>query len=142
SLARSIASRRARVSSSTTAASRRSSAAPRTSKSSPCLPTAERSMDRTERIARFHEAIAERTVIIDGAMGTMIQSYGLDEAAYRGSDLRDHPKSLKGCNDLLCLTKPDVVEEIHARYLDAGAEILETNTFNATRLNPGQYGLE
>jgi 5-methyltetrahydrofolate--homocysteine methyltransferase len=99
-------------------------------------------MDRTERIARFHQALAERIVIIDGAMGTMIQSYGLDEAAYRGTDFRDHPKALEGCNDLLCLTKPEVVEEIHARYLDAGAEILETNTFNATRFNLGEYGLE
>jgi 5-methyltetrahydrofolate--homocysteine methyltransferase len=98
-------------------------------------------MDRTERIARFHDALAERIVIIDGAMGTMIQSYRLDEAAYRGSDFRDHPSSLQGCNDLLCLTKPDVVQEIHARYLDAGAEILETNTFNANRFNLAEYGL-
>jgi 5-methyltetrahydrofolate--homocysteine methyltransferase len=99
-------------------------------------------MDRTERIARFHEALAERILIIDGAMGTMIQSYGLDEAAYRGSDFRDHSRALQGCNDLLCLTKPEVVEEIHARYLDAGAEILETNTFNANRFNLAEYGLE
>ena len=99
-------------------------------------------MDRTERIARFHDALAERILIIDGAMGTMIQSYGLDEAAYRGQDFREHPRSLQGCNDLLCLTKPAVVEEIHARYLDAGAEILETNTFNANRFNLAEYGLE
>jgi 5-methyltetrahydrofolate--homocysteine methyltransferase len=64
-------------------------------------------------------------------MGTMIQSYRLSEADYRGTRLRDWPSDLKGCNDLLSLTRPEVVREIHAKYLEAGADILETNTFTA-----------
>lgn len=75
-------------------------------------------------------------------MGTMIQQYKLTEADYRGQRFAEHPKDLKGNNDLLVLTKPEVIAEIHRAYLDAGAEIIETNTFNATRVSQAEYGLE
>ncbi len=84
----------------------------------------------------------ERIAIIDGAMGTMIQRLRLDEAAFRGSLLRDHPRDLKGNNDLLVLTRPDVIAQIHASYLQAGADLIETNTFNGTRVAQGDYRLE
>jgi 5-methyltetrahydrofolate--homocysteine methyltransferase len=84
----------------------------------------------------------ERILLLDGAMGTMIQGYRLGEADYRGERFADHPRDLKGNNDLLCLTRPEVIREIHQAYLDAGADILETNTFNATRISQSDYGLE
>jgi 5-methyltetrahydrofolate--homocysteine methyltransferase len=86
--------------------------------------------------------LEERILILDGAMGTMIQGYRLGEADFRGRAFADHPRDLKGCNDLLCLTKPEVVQEIHRRYLDAGADIIETNTFNATAISMADYALE
>ena len=85
---------------------------------------------------------AQRILVLDGAMGTMLQGYGLDEADYRGARFADHPRDLRGANDLLSLTRPDVVREIHARYLAAGADIISTNTFNATRISMADYGLE
>ncbi len=84
----------------------------------------------------------ERILILDGAMGTMIQRHGLGEADYRGTRFASHARDLKGDNDLLVLTRPDVIRGIHAAYLDAGADIIETNTFNATRLVQADYGLE
>ncbi len=89
-----------------------------------------------ERILR------ERIVILDGAMGTMIQAYKLDEAAFRGEQFARHPSDLKGCNDLLCITQPELVEAIHVQYLEAGADIIETNTFNSTSISMADYGLE
>jgi hypothetical protein len=86
--------------------------------------------------------LAERIVVLDGAMGTMIQRYKLDEADFRGARFRDHPRDLKGNNDLLSLTRPDVIKEIHRQYLDAGSDIIETNTFSATAIGQGEYGLE
>ncbi|MEY4750969.1 MAG: hypothetical protein RIQ60_3183 [Pseudomonadota bacterium] len=86
--------------------------------------------------------LASRIAILDGAMGTMIQRYPLTEADFRGERLADHPTDLKGNNDLLVLTRPDVIAEIHAQYLAAGADIIETNTFGATRIAQGDYGLE
>ncbi len=83
-----------------------------------------------------------RIVILDGAMGTMIQSYQLDESGYRGRQLASHPYDLKGCNDLLCLTQPEIVETIHRQYLEAGADIIETNTFNSTSISMADYHLE
>jgi 5-methyltetrahydrofolate--homocysteine methyltransferase len=91
---------------------------------------------------KLKELCSRRILVIDGAMGTMIQSYRLDEAGYRGAEFRDHPRTLKGANDLLSLTQPRIVEEIHRKYLDAGADILETNTFNGTRISMADYGLE
>lgn len=90
----------------------------------------------------FESLLNERILILDGAMGTMIQTYGLEEEDFRGDLFRDHPKSLRGCNDLLVLTQPRVIEEIHRQYLDAGADIIETNTFIANRLTMANYGLE
>ncbi len=87
-------------------------------------------------------ALAERIVVLDGGMGTMIQPYRLDEAAYRGARFADHPKELKGCADVLPLTRPHVVAEIHRAYLDAGADVIETCTFNAQAISLADYGLE
>jgi 5-methyltetrahydrofolate--homocysteine methyltransferase len=85
--------------------------------------------------------LQQRIVIIDGAMGTMIQRHKLGEADFRHASLQDHPKDLKGNNDLLVLTRPDVVREIHDQYLAAGADIIETNTFGATSIAQEDYGL-
>lgn len=85
--------------------------------------------------------MARRIVIIDGAMGTMIQRYKLSEADYRGERFKDHSQDLKGNNELLQLTRPDVLHEIHAAYLAAGADIIETNTFGATSVAQEDYGL-
>ena len=86
--------------------------------------------------------LAERILILDGAMGTMIQRRKLEEADYRGEQFADWPSDLKGNNDLLALTNPDVIREIHEEYLEAGADILETNTFNGNRLSQSDYGLQ
>src|SRR5262245_35495015 len=83
----------------------------------------------------------ERILVLDGAMGTMVQSYALGEDEFRGVRFAAHPRPLKGCNDLLCLTRPDVVDEIHRMYLEAGADIIETNTFNAQAVSLADYGL-
>ena len=93
------------------------------------------------RGARLAELMRQRIVIIDGAMGTMIQRYKLGEADYRGERLKDHPKDLKGNNEVLQFTRPDVLREIHAQYLAAGADIIETNTFGATSIAQEDYGL-
>ncbi|MBZ0131926.1 MAG: methionine synthase, partial [Rhodocyclaceae bacterium] len=90
----------------------------------------------------LHSLLDQRILILDGAMGTMIQRRRLAEADYRGARFADHPKELKGNNDLLLLTQPEVIRAIHAEYLDAGADIVETNTFNATSLSQADYGLE
>ncbi len=87
-------------------------------------------------------AAAERILIIDGAMGTMIQRYKLDEAGYRGERFKDWKQDVKGNNDLLVLTQPDIIEAIHEEYLAAGADLLETNTFNAQRISMADYGME
>ena len=75
-------------------------------------------------------------------MGTLVQAYTLTEADYRGERFRDHPRDLRGNTDLICLTRPDIVAAIHGAYLDAGADIIETNTFTATRIAQADYGLE
>src|SRR5437868_675123 len=87
------------------------------------------------------EILKQRIAILDGAMGTMIQRYKLGEADFRGERFRDHAKDLKGNNDLLQLTRPDVIREIHSQYLAAGADIIETNTFGATSVAQDDYGL-
>lgn len=89
-----------------------------------------------------YDEIANRVLVLDGAMGTMIQRYNLSEADFRGEILKDHPSPLKGNNDLLCLTRPDVVGAIHSEYFDAGADIIETNTFNANAISQADYHLE
>ena len=87
------------------------------------------------------EKVAGRLCILDGAMGTMIQQYRLDEEAFRGARFANHPTGLKGCNDVLSLTAPFVIRDIHRKYLEAGADIIETNTFNAQRISLQDYGL-
>ena len=79
---------------------------------------------------------------MDGAMGTLIQSYSLEEADYRAERFKDHPHDLRGDSDLLSLVRPDIVLAIHGAYLDAGADIIETNTFTATRIAQADYGLD
>ncbi|PID92976.1 MAG: methionine synthase [Bacteroidetes bacterium] len=86
--------------------------------------------------------LKDRILLLDGATGTMIQSYKLEEKDYRGTRFANHPFDLKGNNDLLCLTRPDIVRAIHDAYLEAGADIIETNTFNATSISQADYGLE
>ncbi len=93
------------------------------------------------RAAALPGILAERIVILDGAMGTMIQRYKLAEADYRGTRFLEHPKDLKGNNELLQLTRPEVITEIHEQYLAAGADLIETNTFGATSVAQEDYGL-
>ncbi len=88
------------------------------------------------------DLLNKRILILDGAMGTMIQSYKLQEEDYRGERFADHPSDLKGNNDLLSLTQPKIIYDIHTAYLEAGADILETNTFNATAIAMTDYGME
>src|SRR5919201_6512786 len=85
--------------------------------------------------------LARRILVLDGAMGTMVQQYGLTEADFRGERFASHPKDLRGDNDVLVLTRPDVISEIHRQYLGAGADIIETNTFNSTAVSQRDYFL-
>jgi 5-methyltetrahydrofolate--homocysteine methyltransferase len=94
-----------------------------------------------DRSAKITALLEKRILILDGAMGTMIQRHGLSEADYRGERFRDYPHDLKGNHDILTLTRPDVISEIHGQYLAAGADILETNTFNATAISQADYNL-
>jgi 5-methyltetrahydrofolate--homocysteine methyltransferase len=93
-------------------------------------------------MANIQNILKERILVIDGAMGTMIQRYKLTEADYRGERFKDWPSDLKGNNDLLCLTQPDIIKTIHKEYLTAGADIIETNTFNSQRVSLADYGME
>ncbi|MBS1781607.1 MAG: homocysteine S-methyltransferase family protein [Bacteroidetes bacterium] len=86
--------------------------------------------------------LEERIAILDGAMGTMVQQYKLIEADYRGDRFKSWTSDLKGNNDLLCLTQPQIIKEIHSQYLEAGADILETNTFNAQAISLEDYGMQ
>ena len=95
-----------------------------------------------DKETQLREILARRIVILDGAMGTMIQSYRLDEQAFRGAQFANHSHDLKGCNDVLCITRPDLVKNIHVEYLEAGADIVETNTFNSTSVSMADYHLE
>ena len=97
-------------------------------------------MTSTESTLR--RLLAERILILDGAMGTMIQAHKLDEAAFRGERFADHSRDLKGCNDVLCITQPELITDIHVQYLEAGADIIETNTFNSTAISMTDYKLE
>ncbi|MCZ6827007.1 MAG: homocysteine S-methyltransferase family protein, partial [Gammaproteobacteria bacterium] len=90
----------------------------------------------------IEEALRQRILLLDGAIGTMIQNYGLTEADFRGREFKGHDKPLNGNNDVLSLTRPHVIQEIHQAYLDAGADIIETNTFNASFPAQSDYGLE
>ncbi len=95
-----------------------------------------------QRGVKIKNMLKERVLLLDGAMGTMIQRYRLSEDDYRGERFKDHPGDLKGNNDLLSLTRPDVIREIHEAYLEAGSDIIETNTFNATSISQSDYHTE
>jgi 5-methyltetrahydrofolate--homocysteine methyltransferase len=99
-------------------------------------------MTGTDRIEALKRLPEERIVILDGAMGTMIQRYKLSEADYRGTRFADWASDLKGNNDLLVLSQPEIIREIHEAYLEAGADVVETNTFNAQRISMADYGME
>src|SRR4051812_45832087 len=104
------------------------------------MPTiSSRPSDSTEAL---NQLFASRIAVLDGAMGSMIQTYKLEEADFRGEQFKNHAHDLKGNNDLLCLTKPAVVEEIHSQYFAAGADMVETNTFSSTTIGQADYHLE
>ena len=90
----------------------------------------------------IQEALRNRILVLDGAMGTMIQQRTLSEADFRAERFKRHTHALMGANDVLCLTQPQLIEEIHRAYLAAGADIIETNTFNATSVGLAEYGLD
>ncbi len=91
---------------------------------------------------KFQELLEQRIAILDGAMGTMIQRYKLSEEQYRGEQFADYPHSLKGNNDLLVMTQPQIIEDIHFAFLEAGADVIETNTFNANAISMLDYHME
>ncbi len=99
-------------------------------------------MTRADRIEALHAAARERILVLDGAWGVMIQRSNLDETDFRGERFADHPGQLKGNNDILCLTRPDVIADLHDRYFGAGADISETNTFSATVIAQEDYALD
>jgi 5-methyltetrahydrofolate--homocysteine methyltransferase len=98
--------------------------------------------DRIARIGALASALEDRILVLDGAAGTFIQTFGLDEAGYRGARFADWPRDVRGNNDLLILSRPDIVTTMHRAYLAAGAEIIETNTFSATTIAQADYGME
>src|SRR5690606_24362931 len=95
-----------------------------------------------EDLMTIQDILNSRILIIDGAMGTMIQRHTLEEADFRGEKFKDHAYPLKGNNDVLCLTRPDIIKDIHKQYLEAGADIIETNTFSATAIAQADYHLQ
>ena len=94
------------------------------------------------RVEQFKAQLRERILVLDGAMGTMIQGHRLKEADFRSDRFRDHDHPLMGNNDLLSLTQPEVIESIHRAYLEAGVDMVETNTFNSNAISQADYGLE
>ncbi|WP_372760523.1 homocysteine S-methyltransferase family protein, partial [Litorivivens sp.] len=98
--------------------------------------------NRAQRIQALKDALQNRILVIDGAMGSLIQSYKLEEPDYRGERFADFHIDIKGNNDLLSITRPDVIKEIHQAYLDSGADIIGTNTFNSTQVAQGDYEMQ
>ncbi|TDJ35354.1 MAG: methionine synthase [Gammaproteobacteria bacterium] len=96
----------------------------------------------TDRARTLHQTLRQRIMVLDGAMGTMIQARRLDEADFRGAAFADHAQDLRGNNDILCLTQPDIIRDIHRAYLEAGADVILTNTFNATSISQRDYGTQ
>src|SRR5690606_22346319 len=90
----------------------------------------------------IREILKKRILVLDGAMGTMIQRYKLEDEDYRGERFKDWPQDIKGNNDLLSLTRPDLIKEIHAAYFEAGADIAETNTFSSTSIAMADYSMQ
>jgi 5-methyltetrahydrofolate--homocysteine methyltransferase len=99
-------------------------------------------MNRDQRIAALNAEMAKRILILDGSMGAYLQGFGLTNNDFHGERFVEHPRALKGNNDLLVLTRPDVITKVHAAYLDAGVDIIETNTFSATTISQAEYALE
>ena len=93
-------------------------------------------------MANIYEILKEKILVLDGAMGTMIQDYKFSESDYRGARFKDHPCSVKGNNDLLSLTQPEAIKAIHEKYLEVGADIIETNTFSSTSIGMADYSME
>ena len=93
-------------------------------------------------MANIYEILKEKILVLDGAMGTMIQDYKFSESDYRGARFKDHPCSVKGNNDLLSLTQPEAIKSIHEKYLEVGADIIETNTFSSTSVGMADYSME
>ncbi len=98
--------------------------------------------ERSARLREFRSLLEQRILVLDGAMGTAIQRDRPSEAGYRGERFADWPSDLQGNNDLLSLTAPEVIAGIHRQYLEAGADLVETNTFNATRISQADYGTQ
>ncbi len=98
--------------------------------------------DRASRLSALHGILRDRILVLDGAMGTMLQAHEFTEADFRGDRFRDHPRDLRGNSDMLCLTQPAAVRAIHAGYLDAGADVVSTNSFTATRIAQADYGVD
>src|SRR3954468_19527486 len=107
----------------------------------PTARTADPSRARQERLARLPSLLRERILVLDGAMGTLLQRHRFTEADFRGDRFRDHDHDVRGDSDLLCLTQPDAVRDIHRAYFSAGADIVSTNSFTATRIAQADYGL-
>jgi 5-methyltetrahydrofolate--homocysteine methyltransferase len=99
-------------------------------------------MAQPDRTAEIRELLSRRILVLDGAMGTQIQTFGLDESAFRGNRFPNHPRDLKGANDVLAITRPEVLDAVHRKYLEAGADIIETNTFNAQAISFADYDLQ
>jgi len=97
---------------------------------------------RDERIESLKRSLQERILVLDGAMGSMIQGFGLEEADFRGEHFKDHPSEVQGDNELLSLTRPDVIRQIHDRFFEAGADMIETNTFGSNAVSQADYALE
>ena len=91
---------------------------------------------------KVKDILKERVLVLDGPMGTMVQGYGLKETDFRGSHFKEHPIDLMGNNDILSITRPDIISEIHESYLQAGADLIETNTFNANSISQADYQME
>ncbi|HEX2740710.1 MAG TPA: homocysteine S-methyltransferase family protein, partial [Rubrobacter sp.] len=98
--------------------------------------------ERQARLVEFRELLKQRIVLLDCAMGTMIQSYELSEEDYRGERFADHPGELKGNNDLLSITQPQIIRDIHEAAMEAGSDIIETNTFSSTSVAQADYKME
>src|ERR671929_588506 len=98
--------------------------------------------ERETRISQFRALLKQRILLLDCAMGTMIQGYGLSEEDYRGERFADHPGELKGNNDLLSITQPQIIRDIHEAVLEVGADIIETNTFSSTSIAQADYKME
>ncbi|MCA1737979.1 MAG: homocysteine S-methyltransferase family protein, partial [Actinobacteria bacterium] len=98
--------------------------------------------DREARLSEFRALLKQRILLLDCAMGTMIQSYDLEDEDYRGERFKEHPGELKGNNDLLSITQPKIIQDIHEAVLDVGADIIETNTFSSTSIAQADYKME